>query len=267
MASFLNIAGYQFISLEDIECLRVSFLEKCTRLDLKGTILLSAEGVNFNLVGLPHLINTFKNELKKDARFSEISFRESVSSFQPFRYMRVKLKKEIITMGRPEVRPDLAKAPSLSPRDFKQWLDEKREITVLDTRNDYEVRFGAFDTATHFQLNDFSEFPKAIHALDKHQTIVMYCTGGIRCEKAALHLLNEGFDQVYQLSGGILNYFTEVGGEHYHGECFVFDERVSVNTCLEETGTQQCIACQGPVTREQQKCAEYVPGVSCPVCV
>jgi UPF0176 protein len=138
---------------------------------------------------------------------------------------------------------------------------------VLDTRNDYEVRFGTFEQAEHFQLADFSDFPAATAAIQEKKPVVMFCTGGIRCEKAAVYLLSAGFPEVYQLDGGILNYFSEVGGAHYSGECFVFDQRISVNPQLQETGTLQCVACQGPVSKEQQASSDFVAGVSCPVCV
>jgi UPF0176 protein len=251
----LNIAGYKFLPLADLTALRADFLAQCEAFGLKGTILLSVEGVNLNLSGLAADISSFKAYLLQDARFSDITFRESFSQSQPFKYMRVKIKKEIITMHRPEVCPEVERAPSISPREFKKWLDEKRDITVLDTRNDYEIQFGAFQGATHFSLQDFGEFPEGAKKLAPVKPIVMYCTGGIRCEKAALHLLAAGFSEVYQLEGGILNYFSEVGGEHYEGECFVFDQRISVDHTLKETGTQQCQLCQGPVMAAAVSCS------------
>jgi UPF0176 protein len=178
----------------------------------------------------------------------------------------VKLKQEIITMGRPEIRPEMGRAPSISPQDFKQWLDEKKEITVLDTRNDYEVRFGTFENAKHFQLDDFGQFPEYANHISPDKPVVMFCTGGVRCEKAALHLLNEGVAEVYQLDGGILNYFSEVGGEHYQGECFVFDQRISVDDKLCETGSVQCASCQGPVTKEEQASTQFISDATCPTC-
>ena len=262
-----NIAGYKFVPLVDLGTLQAALLAEATRLDCKGTILLSAEGMNLSVAARAESIVAFKTFLHQDARFGEMDFRETVSATQPFKFMKVKIKSEIITMHQPEVRPEIARAPSISPAEFKQWLDEKRDITVLDTRNDYEVRFGTFEQAEHFQLADFGDFPAATTALRDDKPVVMFCTGGIRCEKAAVYLLNAGFPEVYQLEGGILNYFSEVGGAHYQGDCFVFDQRVSVNPELQETGTVQCIACQGPVLPEQQVAPEFVPGVSCPMCV
>jgi UPF0176 protein len=154
-------------------------------------------------------------------------------------------------MKNPAVKPEVTRAPAIAPNILKQWLDEKRDITLLDTRNDYEVRFGTFKKATHLAINDFSDFPKAATALTADKPVVMFCTGGIRCEKAALELLHAGFPEVYQLEGGILNYFQETDGAHYEGECFVFDERVALDTNLQVTGTLQCVVCEGP----QQACA------------
>jgi UPF0176 protein len=251
-----NIAGYKFLSLSELAALQAGWLSQCESLHLKGTILLSEEGVNVTLAGMDDEITSFKSFLKRDARFADMTFRESVSAYQPFKHLKIKLKKEIITMRRPEVSPELQRAPSISPEEFKQWMDENRDITILDTRNDYEVRFGTFRGAVHFQLENFCGFPEASSQLDPQKPVVMFCTGGVRCEKAGLHLLNEGFSEVYQLDGGILNYFAKVGGVHYDGDCFVFDQRVAVNADLQETGTAQCKHCQGPVTERQQSMVE-----------
>lgn len=250
-----NIAGYKFIALAELSDLRSGLLAKCESLDLKGTILLSAEGVNLNLAGTSDKIAAFKQFLQQDTRFSDMTYRESVSQAQPFKHVKVKIKKEIITMRRDDVRPEAARAPSITPAELKQWLDENRDVTILDTRNDYEVRFGTFENAVNLQIKDFCEFPEAAEKIvERDKPIVMFCTGGIRCEKAAVHLLNAGFPEVYQLQGGILNYFAEVGGDHYDGECFVFDQRVSLDANLQETGTQQCIQCQGPIKQENCQC-------------
>ncbi len=247
MSGIHNIAGYKFVTLTGLAELRSAMLEKCVELGIKGTILLSSEGINISLAALPEAIVGFKQYLLANDCFADMTFRESFSEEQPFRRMKVKLRKEIITMRQSDVQPELARAPSISPREFKQWLDENRDIAVLDTRNDYEVQFGTFANAINLQMKDFSEFPEKSRELAKDKPIVMFCTGGIRCEKAAVHLLNSGFEKVYQLDGGILNYFTEVGGDHYDGECFVFDGRVALDSNLKSTGAQQCCICQQPV--------------------
>jgi UPF0176 protein len=148
--------------------------------------------------------------------------------------MKVKIKKEIIAFRNPLVKPEKNRAPSITATQLKTWLDENRDFTLLDTRNDYEIAYGHFKKAIHLNIKDFSEFSTAAKNVDPNKTIVMYCTGGIRCEKAALHLLNEGFQKVYQLEGGILKYFHHVGQSHYEGKCFVFDERVALNENLLE---------------------------------
>jgi len=250
-----NIAGYKFISLAELPILQESLLQAGIKLDLKGTILLSNEGININIAGNTEAIHQFKAILQQDHRFADMTFRESFSEAQPFRKMKVKLRNEIITMRQEEIDPEQNRAPSLSPEQFKQWLDEKRDMMVLDTRNDYEVEFGTFDQAISLGLNDFSEFPEKSQHLAKDKPIVMFCTGGIRCEKAAVYLLQQGYENVFQLAGGILNYFAEVGGAHYHGECFVFDGRVALDAELKTTGTQQCTVCQYPMkSSENHQC-------------
>lgn len=246
-----NLAGYKFVPLTDLPELQNALLERAQELKCKGTILLSQEGINLNLAALPASIAAFIAFLKEDARFADIEFKESFSDEVPFRFMRVKIKKEIITMKRDEIHPEIARAPAISPQELKAWLDANKDITMLDTRNDYEVRFGTFKNAVNLKTSDFSEFPEASLQVAKDKPIVMFCTGGVRCEKAGLHMLNHGYNEVYQLEGGILNYFKEVGGEHYEGECFVFDERVSLNANLEKTGTKQCVVCEGPIFKDQ----------------
>lgn len=262
----LNIAGYKFIQLLEIEALRACFLEQCRSLDLKGTILLSQEGINLSLAGTPEQILSFRAFLQNDTRFMDMQFHESYSDSQPFQRLKVKLKKEIITLGQPDANPLTARAPAISPEEFKQWLDEKRDITILDTRNDYEVQFGTFTGAVNLHLADFGELPNAVHHLEREKPIVMFCTGGIRCEKAALHMLSNGFTNIYQLDGGILGYFRKIGGAHYDGDCFVFDERISLDSQLNISHTQQCSVCQQPVTVAQQALPAYVANVSCPAC-
>jgi UPF0176 protein len=231
----LTIAGYKFISLYEIETLRslrFHFLEQCQSLNLKGTILLSKEGININLAGRKEAIQTFITLLKNDLRFADITFHQTYSFIPPFKRLKIKLKNEIITLRQPLVNPLNKRAKNLTPATLKQWLDEKRDITLLDTRNDYEVQLGTFRNAVQLSITDFCQFPQSLHHIKNDKPLVMFCTGGIRCEKAALYLLQHGYSTVYQLEGGILGYFTHVGGAHYEGDCFVFDDRVSVDTQL-----------------------------------
>src|SRR5579872_7501395 len=190
MMPILNIASYKFVPLSHLPERRNTLLEKANLLHLQGTILLSTEGINVTLAGVPKDIAAFMEFLKNDPLFADMIFRESYSDTKPFRHLRVKIKKEIITLRQPEVHPEIKTAPAITPKEFKKWLDEKRDITILDTRNDYEVRFGTFENAQHLHLEDFGEFPDAIDQVSREKPIVMFCTGGVRCEKAALVMLN-----------------------------------------------------------------------------
>lgn len=254
MNPILNIAGYKFIELSSLAELQAGLLEHAAALQIKGTILLSQEGINMSLAGEQDKMAEFLAELQADTRFADMTFRRSYSASQPFRYLKVKLKKEIITLRQPGVHPEHQTAPSISPQRFQQWLDENRDVTVLDTRNDYEVQFGTFRNAVNLHLKDFGEFPQAIDQVPRDKPIVMFCTGGVRCEKAAWVMLNAGFSEVYQLEGGILNYFAETGGKHYEGECFVFDERIALDVKLQPAGTEQCSVCQGPIKKPATCC-------------
>lgn len=233
----LNIAGYKFIALSNLEAVQAVLLAKCEELSLKGTILLSEEGVNITLSGSPHSIQSFQAYLNETTSFANMRFHETYSDGLPFKRLKVKIKPEIITLRQPGIDAIDSRAPSISPKDFKQWLDEKRDITVLDTRNDYEVEMGTFTNAKNLHIDDFGDFPAATADVDKDKPIVMFCTGGIRCEKAAIYMQNQGFKNVYQLDGGILGYFKDVGGAHYTGDCFVFDERVAVDPNLNPVST------------------------------
>ena len=266
----LNIAGYRFIDLPDRDDLREPLKKLCTKLDLMGTILLSPEGINFFLAATEPKIRQFVSELEMDERFVNIALKESYTDYQPFNRMNVRLKKEIISVGMDEVQPARFTGDEITPTEFKKWLDEGKEVAVLDTRNDYELRVGTFENAIDLDIKSFRQFPKATEPLLEEledTPIVMFCTGGIRCEKASVIMLNQGFKNVYQLKGGILGYFEEVGGDHWVGDCFVFDQRVSVNPKLEETGFAQCFACREPISVEEQNSPEYVVGESCPYCI
>lgn len=226
-----HIAGYKFITLNNLEALRCSFLEHSQV--LRGTILLSKEGINVNISGEKSAIDAFLKLLFSFDAFNDMTFRESFLHTFPYQRFKVKIKKEIISFRQKNCHPEEKRAPHISAQELKLWLDEKRDFTLLDTRNDYEIAFGTFSNATTLGIADFGEFPDASKKLDPKKPIVMFCTGGIRCEKAGLHLINEGFQEVYQLDGGILKYFQDVGETHFEGKCFVFDERIALNAKLE----------------------------------
>ena len=236
----INLSAYRFVSLDDLPALRERVLERCEALALKGTILLAPEGINLFLAGPREPIDTFMHWLCSDPRFAGLEPKESISDDVPFARMRVRLKKEIITMRMPAIRPEGSRAPAVAPRTLERWLaqghdDDGRELVLLDTRNDYETDVGLFENAVDYRLSSFTEFPEAIaadRARFEKKTVVSYCTGGIRCEKAALHLQDIGIDNVYQLEGGILKYFEETDGTHWRGDCFVFDERGAVDKRL-----------------------------------
>lgn len=269
MAEILNIAGYKFVPLGNLPELRGRLARRCRELTLKGTILLSPEGINLFVAGTRGEIDTLIAELRAIEGLADFAVKESVSGEQPFRRMLVKIKPEIIAFGVEGIEPGRATSTKIAPRELKRWLDERRPVTLLDTRNDYEVQLGTFENAVTLSINHFRDFPAAVRELPasmKQQPIVMFCTGGIRCEKAGPLMEREGFEQVFQLEGGILKYFEECGGEHYAGECFVFDRRVGVDAALAETENGLCFHCLEPLSAEDLRDPRYVEGESCPRC-
>ncbi len=238
--AILNIAGYQFVRLDQLETLRESLRESALLYQLKGTVLLAEEGINLFLAGFEKDVQEFLKYLRKDPRLKSFRTKNSWSASQPFRKLLVKIKKEIIRMNHPTITPETGRAKFILPEKLKQWLDQGhddlgRPVVMIDTRNDFEVEYGSFDNAMHFNINKFSEFPKAIEShlselADK--TLVSFCTGGIRCEKSGLYLRERGLEHSYQLDGGILQYFEDIGSAHYQGDCFVFDERETLEPTL-----------------------------------
>ncbi|WP_426690495.1 sulfurtransferase [Rhodanobacter ginsengiterrae] len=238
--SIVNISAYKFISLDDLPALRERLLERCEVLVLKGTILLAPEGINLFLAGSRAQIDDFMSSLHEDPRFADIAPKESLSDAVPFGRLRVRIKREIITMRSPTIRPEGSRAPAVDAPTLQRWLDQGhddhgREVVLLDTRNDYETELGKFAQAVDYRIASFTAFPAAI-AADRTRyagkTLVSYCTGGIRCEKAVLHMQNLGMQHVYQLDGGILKYLEQTDGKHWNGDCFVFDGRVAVDRTL-----------------------------------
>lgn len=231
--SILNIAAYKFISLspEYLPELRMVMKNKALEANLKGTIILSPEGINISLAGVQECIDQFRNFLQSFPEFSNICFRNSWSDFQPFKRLLVRIKKEIISMGHEEIRPEINPVPYLTPKMLRQWYQENKKMVVLDTRNHYEVEYGTFQNALHLGLKNFRGFPKISEQFStesKQIPIVTFCTGGIRCEKAAIWLRKQGYSQVFQLEGGILNYFEQCGKAYFNGNCYVFDERTFI---------------------------------------
>jgi UPF0176 protein len=269
MNEVVNIAAYRFVPLDDLKELRRRFRKRTVRWGLRGTILLSTEGINLFVAGPRKAIDRLLVEVRSIPGLEDLAVKESLSDRQPFNRMLVRIKKEIIAFGIDGIEPGKRTSPKLPARELKQWLDEGRPVTLLDTRNDYEIKLGTFRDALPIGVDHFRDFPEAVQKLPdelKEQPVVMFCTGGIRCEKAGPFMEREGFKQIFQLDGGILKYFEECGAEHYDGDCFVFDQRVALDPQLQETSAAVCFACQEPLTPDEQQSPKYVPGQSCPYC-
>lgn len=240
MSAILNISAYKFVPLPDASALQATLTDRATALQLKGTILLAEEGINLFLAGRAPAVQDFVGQLRQDARFADLTPKESWSATQPFKKMLVKVKREIIRMDHPAIQPAQGRAPAVSPATLKRWLDAGaddagRPVVLLDTRNGFEVDEGTFEGAIDWRLGKFSDFPQALLAHQAElqgKTVVSFCTGGIRCEKAAIFMREHDLPNTYQLDGGILKYFEETGGAHYRGNCFVFDERRTVDAQL-----------------------------------
>ncbi|MBU6284893.1 MAG: sulfurtransferase [Betaproteobacteria bacterium] len=236
----LNIAAYRFVAIHDRERLRDQWLEQCLALSIKGTILIAPEGINLFLAGPAASIETWLESLQGDQRFAGLEAKYSWSQHQGFARMRVRLKAEIIRMNKPDIAPAAGRAPWVSAQTLARWLDqghddEGRALVMLDTRNAFEVDYGTFNGAVSYDLKQFSDFPKAIQMhrqAFEGKTVVSFCTGGIRCEKAGLFMQAIGMKHCYQLDGGILKYFETVGQRHYQGSCFVFDQREALDPAL-----------------------------------
>jgi UPF0176 protein len=240
---YINLAGYKFVSLDALDDLKALLKLRCGELCLKGTILLSCEGINVVVSGREEDTEAFQVSIHQHPRLSDMRFKRSTSGFQPFERMLVKIKKEIITLRLPGIDPANTRAPAIAPTELKRWIDEGRDLVLLDARNGFEVDAGTFEHAMHLSLDSFGQFADAADKIDpslKDKTIVTFCTGGIRCEKAAPVLIEKGFRDVYQLDGGILEYFENCGDAHFNGRCFVFDQRIALDGNLQpQVGTEE----------------------------
>ncbi len=263
-------ALYRFVRLEDFENLRAPLLEFCEARGIRGTLLLAEEGINGTIAGTEQAISQVLAYLKRDNRLADLDCKFSYNTDRPFLRMKVKLKKEIVTMGRPGIDPNQCVGRYASPEQWNALIDDP-DCLVIDTRNDYEVEIGTFQGAINPNTTSFREFPEWVEEnLDprKHKKVAMFCTGGIRCEKSTSLLVSMGFEDVWHLQGGILNYLekTPVEQTRWDGECFVFDSRVSVDHYLEKGSYDQCYACRFPIDDAQKASDLFVPGVSCPRC-
>lgn len=267
---FLNVAGYKFEPLENLDSLIPEYQNKCDELGLKGSVYLSPNGINFSIAGTEIDIETYIKFMEEDSRLRDIPLKKTFSKTQPFRRMKVRLKKEIISLGRDDINPRELTGDYISPKELFEMYEKKEDIIVLDTRNEYETRVGLFENAIDLQLDTFRDFPSAIETLPeeyKDKQIVMYCTGGIRCEKASAVMLKAGFSDVKQLEGGVLDYFKETGGAYWNGDCFVFDERVALDKELNETEYIYCYICREPLSAEEKASPDFKINEYCPYCI
>lgn len=263
-------ALYKFVRLENYLELRPTLLTKMTNEGVKGTLLLAAEGINGTIAGSQTGIEAVIDFLAEQPGLDNISHKESYSEENPFHRTKVKLKKEIVTMGVEGIDPNQVVGTYVKPKDWNALISDP-EVVLVDTRNDYEIEIGTFKNAINPNTETFREFPDYVEKnLDKnkHKKVAMYCTGGIRCEKSTAYLKEQGFEEVYHLEGGILKYLEEVPSTDtmWEGECFVFDGRVAVNHDLEQGQYDQCFACRFPLTEQEKQSEHYIEGVSCHRC-
>ena len=270
MSSPIVIAAlYRFVRLDNFQLLRQPLLDFMLEHQLRGTLLLAAEGINGTIAGSSEAIESILDFLRQDERLRDLDYKLSYDVEMPFYRSRVKLKREIVTMGIEDLDPAHG-GTYVDAGDWNALIDDP-EVTLVDTRNAYESAIGSFQGAIQPETRSFREFPDyAKQHLDpgKHRKVAMFCTGGIRCEKSTAYLRQQGFDEVYHLRGGILKYLEEVpeNESRWRGECFVFDNRVSVNHALEKGSYDQCHACRLPITDDDKRSDHYQPGVSCPAC-
>lgn len=267
---FVVCALYKFVHLENFEALREPLFLTMEELGIKGTLLLANEGINGTVAGSRSSVDALLHWLQQDERLNPISYKESFSEEQPFNRTKVKLKKEIVTLGVEGIDPRKVVGTYVSPRDWNNLISDP-DVVVVDTRNDYEVEIGTFKNAINPKTETFREFPDYVKqnlSPEKHKKVAMFCTGGIRCEKSTAYLKEQGFDEVYHLEGGILKYLEEVPAEEslWEGECFVFDGRIAVNHQLEKGIYDQCNACRLPILEADKQSEQYEEGVSCPRC-
>ena len=270
MSQTVVCALYKFVTLDNYTELKQPLLKFMLNHDVRGTLLLAQEGINGTIAGSRAGIDAVLDYLRKDRRLATLSFKESYTDTPPFLRTRVKLKKEIVTMGVEGIDPKRVVGTYVKPQQWNQLIADP-DVLLIDTRNDYEVQVGTFKNAVNPKTDSFREFPDYVkNQLDpsKHRKVAMFCTGGIRCEKSTAYLKEQGFEEVYHLEGGILKYLEDVPAQEsmWEGECFVFDERVTVDHSLQKGNYDQCHACRRPITEADKQSPLYQPGVSCPHC-
>lgn len=261
---------YKFVSVEDCVALQRSLQTLCAQAHLRGTILIAQEGINATVSGSEIGMAQLLDWLHGDPRFSDLPVKTALAETHPFSRMKVKIKREIVTLGQPDADPTQQVGTYISPQAWNQLITDP-DVVLVDARNDYEVNIGTFRGAINPHTDSFRELPEYVQThLDpqQHKKVAMFCTGGIRCEKATAYLLNQGFEEVYHLHGGILKYLEEVPEDQslWQGECFVFDERVTVRHGLQQGTYDLCRACGNPISPADQASPQYEAGISCPHC-
>jgi UPF0176 protein len=270
MSPFIAAAFYKFVTLADYRQLREPLLRCCEARQIKGTVLLAEEGINGTIAGRPDDVRAVLDHLRGDPRLADLEHKESPANELPFYRMKVRLKREIVTMGIPHVNAATMAGTYVKPEDWNALIDDP-EVVVIDARNDYEVQLGTFERAINPQTRSFRELPDWLRrqeALKRKPKVAMFCTGGIRCEKSTAFLRSEGFEHVYHLQGGILKYLETVPAEQsrWQGECFVFDERVAIGHGLALGEHELCRSCREPIGAAEKASEFYIAGVSCPKC-
>lgn len=258
---YINISFYKFCPINWLKPLQKKLLKICRDRNLKGTILLAKEGINCNVAGLPAPAEEFLKLTDEFLDLKATPIKKTSSAYPPFRRMYVKIREQLISCGNKSINPTKTEAPRISPTELKKWFDENKDFIILDTRNTYEIQLGTFKKAIDLNIAHFRNYEKSLSKLPddyKSKPIVTFCTGGIRCEKAAPLMIKHGFKNVFQLDGGILNYFKQNGSKHYNGECFVFDDRVAVDGELNETDTQMCQKCGTPIPPGEVRTHKHV---------
>lgn len=264
------VAFYKFVLLPDYKEKRPPLLSFCQAHNIKGTILLAKEGINSTIAGTRENIDAVIAYLRSDERLQDLEVKESLAEINPFKRLKVKLKKEIVTLGVPEVDPNLHVGNYVPPQQWNQLITEP-DVILIDTRNEYEVEIGTFRGAKNPHTQTFREFPSYVKTnLDpaKNQKVAMFCTGGIRCEKATSYLLDQGFKEVYHLQGGILKYLEEIPPDQslWDGECFIFDQRVALIHGVKKGDYEMCLGCGHPITKEEKLSPHYEEGICCEHC-
>ena len=268
----LVAALYKFVEIDDLLSLQSNLYEICKKNNIMGTILIANEGINGTISGKTNEINQTISLLKSDKRFTNIEIKYSSTDKQPFHRMKVRLKKEIVTIGLPEINPNNKVGTYVKPDDWNDLISDPN-VVVIDARNKYETKIGSFQNALDPETSSFREFPDWVKKFksskeNANKKIAMFCTGGIRCEKASSLMKEEGFEDVYHLQGGILKYLETIDKENslWNGECFVFDQRVCLTDELEVGSYKMCFACRMPITEEEMQNEKYIEGISCIYC-